>query len=287
MNPERVSIGVVGSVNLDIVASIDHFPEPGETITGATVARHPGGKGANQALAAQRMGARVYLSACLGADDMAQEALSGLVRAGVNLDFCHYLDEENTGLALIWVSADGENKIVVAPGANAAFHANELELPQVDAIIAQLEIPQDTIVAAARRNDRFLTLNAAPARPVSRELLGLTDLLVVNEIEARAIGSALDDYSGMLATTYGSAGATISRAGELIARAQPPQVRAVDTTGAGDTFTAALTVGLVEGMSPRAALERACLAAAISVTRAGAQGSPTLADLAEFSRRNN
>jgi ribokinase len=284
MNTEPVSIGVVGSVNLDLVARVDQFPLPGETITGARVDRHPGGKGANQALAARRLGARVHLLACLGADDLAQEALEGLKKEGVNLDCCTYLEAHSTGLALIWVSADGENKIVVAPGANAEFHAEHLRMPSVDAVIAQLEVPQDTIIAAADRNQRFLTLNAAPARPVASELLDRVDLLVVNELEAKALGSALQNYHGLLATTFGSAGAVLSRRGQEIARAQPPKVTAVDTTGAGDTFTAALTVGLVEGMTPEAALQRACLAAAISVTRPGAQGSPTLQELTEFGK---
>ena len=282
MKPDPVRIGVVGSVNLDIVASVKRFPEPGETITGASVERHPGGKGANQALAARRLGADVYLLACLGADDMAGEALAGLTQAGVNLDFCRYLDGYNTGLALIWVSDEGENKIVVAPGANAAFGEDQLELPHVDALIAQLEIPQETIIAAARGNNAFLTLNAAPVRPLSRPLLERTDLLVVNEIEARAVGAELTGFSGMMATTYGRNGASLSQGGREIARAQSPRVRAVDTTGAGDTFTAALTVGLIEGLDPQAALQRACLAAAISVTRPGAQGSPTREELAAF-----
>ena len=107
MTAERVAIGVVGSVNLDIVASVKSFPRPGETITGATVAHHPGGKGANQALAAQRMGAQVYLLACLGQDETAAEALAGLRREGVNLDYCTYLEGQRTGLALIWVSDEG------------------------------------------------------------------------------------------------------------------------------------------------------------------------------------
>jgi ribokinase len=284
MNSEPVSIGVVGSVNLDLVARVDRFPLPGETVTGATIDRHPGGKGANQALAARRLGARVYLLACLGTDDLAEEALAGLKSEGVNLDYCSYLEAHSTGLALIWVSADGENKIVVAPGANAEFHAEHLRMPQVDAVVAQLEVPQDTIIAAAERNQRFLTLNAAPARPVASELLDRADLLVVNELEAKALGSALQHYRGLLATTFGSAGAVLSRNGREVARAQAPKVTAVDTTGAGDTFTAALTVGLVEGMDPEAALQRACLAAAISVTRAGAQGSPTRQELAEFGK---
>jgi len=282
MDADMISIAVVGSVNLDIVASVPRFPEPGETLSGATVQRHPGGKGANQALAARRLGANVFLVACLGHDAAAEEALAGLRSAGVNLDYCHYLEGHPTGQALILVAASGENQIVVAPGANAAFHQHYLQFPAVDAVIAQLEVPMDTILLAAQRGRHFFTLNAAPARAVPREVLELTDLLVVNEIEARALGTELAYFEGLLATTLGSEGAVLSRRGDEIARARPPKVQAVDTTGAGDTFTAALTVGLVGGLEPQAALERACLAAAISVTRAGAQGAPTLRELAQF-----
>jgi ribokinase len=282
METETVSIAVVGSVNLDIVALVERFPLPGETLTGATVKRHPGGKGANQALAAHRLGAEVYLVACLGHDAAAEEALAGLRGERVNLDYCRYLEGHSTGLALILVSGDGENQIVVAPGANAAFHQEYLQFPAVDAVIAQLEVPMDTILRAARQQRGFFTLNAAPAKPVPREVLELTDLLVVNEIEARALGEELTDFEGLLATTLGSEGAVLSRAGREIATAPAPAVKAVDTTGAGDTFTAALTVGLAGGLAPQAALERACLAAAISVTRAGAQGSPTLQELKDY-----
>ena len=193
-----------------------------------------------------------------------------------------YLAGENTGLALILVAASGENQIVVAPGANAAFHAQHLRLPAADAVIAQLEVPLDTILAAARANGKFFTLNAAPAKPVPDEILALTDLLVVNEIEARAIGPALGNFQGLVATTLGGAGAVLTRGAKELARADAPKVEVVDTTGAGDSFTAALTVGLVEGMSPGEALQRACTAGAISVTRPGAQGSPTLSELAAF-----
>jgi ribokinase len=285
MSSKPVSVAVVGSVNLDIVANVERFPEPGETLTGARVERHPGGKGANQALAAHRLGADVSLLACLGDDAAAGEALAGLQREGVNLDYCQYLAGENTGLALILVAASGENQIVVAPGANAAFHSDQLHLPSTDAIIAQLEVPMDTVLEAARSEGTFFVLNAAPAKAVPVELLALTDLLVVNQVEARAIGHSLEGFKGLLATTLGAQGAVLTRAGQEIARARAPRVEAIDTTGAGDTFTAALTVGLVEGLAPQAALERACLAGAISVTRAGAQGSPTLDELSAFANK--
>jgi ribokinase len=267
-------VAVVGSVNLDIVARVAHFPRPGETITDAEVSRFPGGKGANQALAAHRLGAEAYLVACVGDDPAAEEALRLLREEHVDLSYCRQLADFSTGLALITVAAGGENQIVVAPGANAAFHADLLELPRVDAVIAQLEVPMDTVLAAARGGDHYFCLNAAPARAVPREVLDHTDLLVVNEIEAISIGASLAVYDGLLATTYGGEGAVLSRHGEEIARARPPRVEVVDTTGAGDAFTAALALGLVGGLEAQAALERACAVGALTTTKPGASTAP-------------
>ncbi|NND44634.1 MAG: ribokinase [Xanthomonadales bacterium] len=274
-----VSVAVVGSVNLDIVARVPAFPEPGETLTGARVARFPGGKGGNQALAACRLGAEVFMVACVGDDSAADEALANLRSEGVHLDHVRRLPGESTGLALILVSDAGENQIVVAPGANAAFKPEWLDLPRSDAVIAQLEVPMETILAVAKSHSGFFCLNAAPARPVADEVLARTDLLVVNEIEARAIGDQLDRYEGLLALTLGSRGAVLSRRGEVIGEAVPPAIEAVDTTGAGDAFTATLTVALVSGMPEIQALELACRAGAWCALRPGAQSAPTAAEL--------
>jgi len=279
---QEISIAVIGSINLDIVARVRVFPQPGETITNAVVSRFPGGKGANQALAAHRLGASVFMVGRVGDDPAAGEALDSLRREGVNLDYCKTLADHATGLALIVVNAEGENQIVVAPGANAAFDAAHLELPPTDACIAQLEVPVETILKAARANGGFFCLNAAPAKPVPHELLQHVDLLVVNEIEAKALGSELDGYRGLLASTHGARGAELSRNGKQVASAKPPRVEVVDTTGAGDAFTAALTVSLVGGMSPQAALERACIVGALATTRPGAQSSPTLLEVQQF-----
>jgi ribokinase len=270
---------VVGSVNLDIVARVERFPVPGETLTNAVVSRHAGGKGANQALAAQRLGAEVSLVACVGDDPAGEEALAPLAAAGVDLTYCHRLKGVASGLALILVASDGENQIVVAPGANAAFSADLLELPEADAVIAQLEIPLETLLSVARRQRGFFCLNAAPVKPVSRELLDLTDLLVVNEVEAQSLGPHLADYVGWLAVTYGARGAVLRRAGLEVASATPPRVQVVDTVGAGDAFTAALVVSMVSGLPPERALQRACVAGALATTRAGAQSSPLLAEV--------
>jgi len=170
--------------------------------------------------------------------------------------------------------------MVIAPGANALFDAEHLDVPETDAIIAQLEVPIETILKAALSNDNFFCLNAAPAKPVPHELLEQVDLLVVNEIEAETLGKELDIYTGLLAITYGGEGAVLSRGGKQVARARPPKVDVVDTTGAGDAFTSALTVALVSGLEPQDALERACVVGALTTTKMGAQSSPLAEDLA-------
>ena len=270
-----ISIAIIGSINLDIVASVKDFPVPGETITNAVVNRFPGGKGANQALAAHRLGVSVFMVGRVGDDPAADEALQTLRTEGVDLSYCKPLAGFSTGLAMIVVTESGENQIVVAPGANAAFDAKHLEVPQTDASIAQLEVPIETILKAARSAENFFCLNAAPAKPVPHELLEHVDLLVVNEIEAQTLGRELDDYHGLLAITYGGDGAMLSRNGQQVAVAKPPKVDVVDTTGAGDAFTAALTVALVSGMEPQEALEQACIVGALTTTKMGAQSSPT------------
>src|SRR5210317_920153 len=136
-----ISIAVIGSINLDIVARVKAFPQPGETITDAVVNRFPGGKGANQALAAHRLGATVFMVGRVGNDPVAEEALQTLRKEGIDLGFCKPLEGYATGLAMIVVNESGENQIVVAPGANAAFDAQHLEIPRTDASIAQLEVP--------------------------------------------------------------------------------------------------------------------------------------------------
>ena len=272
---EIISIAVIGSINLDIVAHVKDFPQPGETVTNAVVSRFPGGKGANQAVAAHRLGASVFMVGRVGNDAHARDALQVLRQEGVDLSYCKTLENQATGFAMIVVNETGENQIVVAPGANAAFDAAHLEFPETDACIAQLEVPIETILKAARANNNFFCLNAAPVKPVPHELLEHVDLLVVNEIEARALGSELDDFQGLLASTYGARGAVLSRNGVQIAKARPPKVNVVDTTGAGDAFTAALTVGLVSGLEPHVALEQACAVGALATTKMGAQSSPT------------
>lgn len=266
-------ITVVGSVNLDLVASGAPLPHPGETVTGARLARYPGGKGANQALAAARLGQCVRLIAAVGNDDMAEEALKLLRAGGVNLSATHFLNGETTGVALIAVSPEGENLIVVCPGANNALTPADIDGEAIEHMIGVLEVPVPTLLAAARRATGFVALNLAPALPVPPELLAEADLLVVNETEAAVYGDSLHAPGRYVAISLGADGAELWKGGTRIASARPPEVHVVDTVGAGDTFCAALTAALIEGKDDASALEFAVAAGAAACTRPGAQPS--------------
>jgi ribokinase len=266
-------IVVIGSINLDLSAAVTRLPAPGETVTGATLERFPGGKGANQALAARRLGADVTMIGCVGDDAAAAEATSLLREGGVDLSRLVTHPSEATGIALISVAATGENCIVVAPGANAVLAADDIDLPAADALVCQLEIPTDTIASAVDAFDGFVCVNLAPARQIDVTVLARADLVVVNETEALWYGDSLSACGGLVATTYGKAGAELHRGAKRVAAAESPVVYAIDTTGAGDTFTAALTVALVEDMPPDKALAFACAAGAAATTKRGAQPS--------------
>lgn len=272
-------ITVIGSINLDVVASAPRLPSPGETVTDARLSRHPGGKGANQALAARRLGADVSLVARVGDDSFADEALALLRAEGVDLSHCTADVAAATGVALIAVAGDGENQIIVAPGANLEVRPENL--PVVGgALICQLELPVETVAAAVAAAEGFVCLNLAPAAPVPPDALARADLVVVNETEAAFYGSALHAASGLVAVTWGAKGAGLFRGGVQIASAAPPPVRAIDATGAGDAFVAALTVALLEQMDIDTALRFACAAGALAATRPGAQSSlPTRAEV--------
>ena len=263
----RPRVAVVGSVNLDLVARCDRLPRPGETISGAEFARYPGGKGANQAVAAARLGAQVRFVGCVGRDEFAEEALAGLREAGVELAVRAV--DAPTGVALIVVAADGEDQIVVAPGANTLVGG--FSVGDADAVLCQLEIP-DAAVEEGAAQARFFCLNAAPARRVDVR----PDLLVVNRYEYEALGRP----PGLVALTLGEQGAVLLEEGDEVARAAPPHVDAVDGTAAGDAFTACLLVSLLEDRSRDEALSRACAAGAIAASRPGAQPSlPTAAEV--------
>ena len=266
-------ITVTGSINLDIVATGPTLPRPGETVTNARLARHPGGKGANQALAAKRLGADVRLIGAVGADDMAEEALKLLQAGGVDLSGVQHINGETTGVALIAVSADGENLIVVCPGANRALRPADAEGSDITHMMGVLEIPTDTLLAAASRATGFVSLNLAPAMTIPDALLARASLLCVNETEAAFYGEALHASGGLVAISLGAEGAALYRHGKEIAREAAPEVQVVDTVGAGDTFTAALTVALIKGMTEKDALRFAVTAGALACTKAGAQPS--------------
>jgi ribokinase len=236
-----VELTVVGSINLDFAVRLDRLPRPGETVTAREFTRSPGGKGANQAVAASRLGARVKMVGAVGDDELADEALSGLRAARVELD----------------VEREGENEIAVFQGANAELTPRAVE----GAVVCQLEIP-DAVVLAAAAKAEFFVLNAAPARVLDLE----PDLLVVNELEHEVFSRGK-----LVAVTQGAEGATLFEGGRKVARASAPKVDVVDSTGAGDAFTAALAVSLLEGLDRQEALERACAVGAEAATRVGAQ----------------
>ncbi|WP_291836692.1 ribokinase [Brevundimonas sp.] len=274
-------ITVVGSINLDFVASAPKLPRAGETVTGAELARHPGGKGANQALAAQRLGAEVFLIGRVGRDAMAEEALALLLADDVDAGGVVADAEAPTGVALIAVAPDGENQIVVAAGANHSAFPEQLPQRIETPLILQLELPIETVEAAVGRATDFVCVNLAPAQPVSDQLLRRADLIVVNETEAAFYGDLLHHGGGRVVVTLGAAGAVMYQRGAEIARAAPPRVRAVDATGAGDCFVGAICVALLEGMEPEAALRFACAAGAVAATRPGAQPSMPTRDEVE------
>lgn len=268
-----MNITVVGSINLDFVASAPSLPEAGETVTGATLARHPGGKGANQALAAEKLGAETCLIGRVGDDGMAGEALALLEDFGVDLSGVEVDIAAPTGVALIAVDPSGENQIVVAAGANHQVSPEQLPARIESPLIVQLELPLATVEAAVGRATGFVCANLAPAQPVSDQLLRRADLIIVNEVEAAFYGQLLHHGGGRVVITQGARGAEMYHRGVKMAWASPPSVVAVDATGAGDAFVGAITVALLEGMEPAEALRFACAAGALTATRPGAQPS--------------
>jgi ribokinase len=261
-------ITVVGSVNLDLVTRCERLPRPGETVSEGVFSRIPGGKGANQAVACARLGAEVTFVGAVGRDAFAEEALVGLRDARVTLQ----LDavDEPTGVASILVDAEGETEIAVSPGANATL--GEVALPEHDAVLCQLEIPDVAVASAWERCTGVFCLNAAPARPVQVD----PDLTVVNRYELETLARR----DGLVAVTLGARGAYLLEDGEEVGRAAPPPVEAVDGTAAGDAFTACLLVSLLEERDFQEALERACAAGALAASRVGAQ--PSLPNAAEL-----
>ncbi|MHB1234261.1 MAG: ribokinase, partial [Microbacteriaceae bacterium] len=276
----QAGVTMVGSANMDLVFSVERIPRPGETLLATSVARYPGGKGLNQAVAAARSGASTTFVGALGADDTGRELAATLQECGIDGALVRS-STEPTGQAFIVVDQQAENTIIVASGANATL--TELTSAELAAIasskvlLMQLELPMTLIeqaAAAARAARVMVILNAAPAQPLSDELLADTDCLIVNEHEACLIGGSEDlatastDLAarvGQLIVTLGGAGAALYSGGAEVGRLTPPPVTVVDTTGAGDTFCGAFAAATAEGRALESAARFAVAAAALSV----------------------
>ena len=300
-------IMVVGSSNTDMSVKTDHLPQPGETILGGKFFMAHGGKGANQAVAAARLGGRVTLVARIGKDMFGDSAIEGFEKEGIDTRFIVRDPDEASGVALIFVDRKGENVILVAPGSNSRLSPEDVDraadrMASCRALILQLEAPLNTVEHAARMAHEKgvkVVLNPAPmpADGLPKGLLEAVDILVPNESEARSLLGLKSDQpvdeksaAGLLdkvkcaVVTLGGEGALVVTE-ESVQRIPAPKVEVVDTVGAGDAFVGALTVGLSSGRSLMESVQFAQTAAAISVTRMGAQSSlPTAEEVARFGK---
>ncbi|MEV4542308.1 ribokinase [Micromonospora echinaurantiaca] len=279
----QTRVVVVGSANMDLVATAPALPRPGETLLGTDFVTVPGGKGANQAVAAARAGAACAFLGAIGSDSFGVTLRARITAAGVDTGQLRVVYGAS-GVALVMVNADGENAILVTPGANGAFTGlTEAELAAVrdaDVLVAQLEVPVETVTAAAlaaRAAGTRVVLNAAPARPVPAELLAAVDLLVVNENEARVLtGRGRDEPRALLdlvpraVLTLGAEGAWYGDRDGADVHVPAVKVDVVDSTGAGDAFTAALAVAWGEGRDLVDAVRWAAAAGAACARRLGA-----------------
>ena len=284
-------ITVFGSINLDLIFAMDRLPGPGETMLGPDVLMQPGGKGANQAVAAALDGAEVRMVGAVGSDELAEIALSGLVAAGVDLRTVTRVPGI-TGCAAIAIDPAGHNLIIGGSGANQAASADQVDddmLQPGQTLLMQMEVPIRELVSLVRRNrGARLVLNLAPPRALPLEIYRALDLLVVNEHEAAWLATDLG-VSADAGSLNGLLGCTVIRTlgGEGAEWAGPGEghmpafaVTAVDTTAAGDCFTGVMAAGLDRGMSLQAAIRRGSAAAAICCTRRGSQNSlPTAAEI--------
>jgi ribokinase len=295
---------VVGSLNVDLVMRAERLPRPGETIVGATFHMAPGGKGANQAVAAARLGARVAMVGRVGDDAFGRVVCDAVAAAGVRIDSVRVDATSATGTAQIVVGDRGDNAIVVASGANAQLSVRDV----VDAVVAwegaslvvlQLEIPLVTVaatVAMATERRVPVVLNAAPAQALPDDLRGTVRWLVVNEVEAEQLAScaiasvddaaraarALRSADQNVVVTLGAAGAVLVHGSEVV-HAPAPRLEVVDSTAAGDAFVGGLTAALLHGLSPPTAVHRAVAAGSVACTKAGAIPSlPTAAEVERF-----
>ncbi|MBU6249498.1 MAG: ribokinase [Xanthomonadaceae bacterium] len=289
-------IVVVGSINMDLVTLAPRFPAPGETLLGERFLTVPGGKGANQAVAAARLGAEVALVGAVGRDAFGAQLLRGLAAEGVDVAHVATRDDVGSGTASITV-AEADNQIIVVPAANASVTPAQVEAARTriecaDAVLVQMEIPLATVEATVRLGHALgvpVILNPAPAQPLPREWLARVRYLTPNQHELATVlgGGADEDFRELMGRapcpvvlTRGGEGAWYREQGEP-SHQRGFAVDVVDTTGAGDTFNGALAVYLNDGLGT--AVRKACAAAALSVTRLGAQGGmPTRAELEAF-----
>ncbi|MDH1128572.1 ribokinase [Enterobacter sp. GD03975] len=296
---------VLGSINADHILNLETFPTPGETVTGNQYQVAFGGKGANQAVAAGRSGANIAFIACTGDDDTGERVRKQLASDNIDTAPVSVVEGESTGVALIFVNAEGENVIGIHAGANAALTTERVEAQRgiiagAEALLMQLESPVESVLAAAKiahENHTTVVLNPAPARVLTDELLALVDIITPNETEAekltgirvendddaaRAARALHEKGIGTVIITLGSRGVWASVNGE--GRRVPGfKVKAIDTIAAGDTFNGALVTALLEGKAMDDAIRFAHAAAAIAVTRKGAQPSvPWRKEIDEF-----
>lgn len=285
--PRRMAentVAVVGSINMDLVAVTPRLPARGETILGTSFGSTPGGKGANQAIAAAKAGADVVFVGAVGDDTFALELRQALVDAEVDTEHLREVPGPS-GIAAITVDGDGQNSIVVVSGANARVtELTDDELGAVanaDVLLCQLEIPIETVTTAARRAARSSTtvmINPSPAQTLPPELLESVDVLIVNETEEQQLGEDALAAVPHVVTTLGAAGARYRGPESERLDVDSPIVDAVDTTGAGDAFAGALASAWSRG--PREALAFACAAGALTATRPGASAaSPTRSEI--------
>ena len=308
MEQDKSKIAVVGSSNMDLVVKSARIPAVGETILGGDFIMAPGGKGANQAVAAAKLGAEVYFIAKLGDDIFGQQSLSNFKKEGVNTTYVAQTKEAPSGVALIMVDEKGNNSIVVAPGANHKLSPEDVEQAASDiassgAVVAQLEVPLETIECAAQlanRSEVPFILDPAPAQKLSAELLKMVDVLTPNETEAQILtGMEVTDEESartasekLLSSGVKTVILTMGEQGFLLADTEKTEfvtarkVQAVDSTAAGDAFTGSLAVGVAEGKTVSEAASFANYVAALSVTKMGAQPSmPTLQEVQDFMKK--
>lgn len=302
-------IAVIGSLNMDFAVSVDEMPVKGETIMGRELNLVPGGKGANQAFALGRLGGKAVMLGAVGNDVYADMLLDNLKTAGVDVSHVEKLEDTNTGIALITVDSHGENSITVIPGANhkvdrAYIDRNADVIRESDIVIFQLEIPMDTVVYAAslaKKMGKMVILDPAPApKELPQELLQSVDLIKPNETElARLVGMEVTEENlteasnrlkergvANVLVTLGGDGSFLNRADGTVHRVFCEKVAVVDTTAAGDTFTAALAMKLGEGEDEVNAMEFAGKVSSIVVTRKGAQSSiPNQEEVEEYLKR--